>query len=267
MSIAKGDKLVVVDVSGLSAADRLSLGQTVTALQNYSGPGTLVNVQREDGTSNGFYARRFKVVQPKEQEMKQEFKAGDKVRVTCNSGNNFKVGDIVTFVRKSPYSENSILEGVINTRHDSRYGKVDTQSLRPGQFEATFSLDKPLFTAEGTPVVLVTKTNPRDPKFPVLVYEGKAGVPTKYDLNGKAKNGVARRNLTNAVPKVEAPVTEKFVALLDPKTNPNGQQVAISLYDTAQKAREACAVNALRVGGKGPVGIAKVVLVSGRWPV
>ncbi len=137
--------------------------------------------------------------------MTKSVRVGDKVRITggtqaCDDQNNYhKKGDIVKVVGTNPsYVET---EGMVYYEGHDAY--VDTQYVRHTHYEIVVNIDlfKPVFTIEGTPVVVVTTDNLRDAEFPVLVYEGKAGLPTKYNLQGEAKNGVARRYLTNTAPE------------------------------------------------------------------
>lgn len=201
------------------------------------------------------------------------FKVGDRVRIAISGyGTHPKdIGKIVTVTKAgTTYSSHEGIEyDTTGLEIDELAGRSHRYTAATLAFElAEHLLDftKPLFTAEGTPVALVTTTNPRDAKFPVLVYEGSASLPTKYTVNGVAKNREARRFLTNEVPKVEPVVTEMFVALLDPKGNREGQQVATKLYPTADAARRGSGASARSLLAGGPIGIAKVTLVSGRWP-
>lgn len=127
-----------------------------------------------------------------------------------------------------------------------------------------FSMDKPVFTAEGTPVQIVT-TQGRDEKYPVLAYEGKATTLSKYTLEGKSKSGVARRHLTN-VQAAPEPEREFFVNLYDDSEGWNG-----NTDDTLHLTKEAAAKydaqqRTTHENFPKRAGLGKVVLVEGRLP-
>lgn len=214
--------------------------------------------------------------------IKKDYKAGDIVRV-INDGQTYTtyVGWALTQKLKNWKKGLLPTEGheytvVVVAEHDSRdYGTLvaikDAQGAEyivgVGGLELVkgasgIDFAKPVFTAEGTPVQIVT-TEGRDPKFPVLGYEGKATILSKFTLAGKNKNGEARRHLTNR----QAPEVPKeyFVNLYegdgttsDPITGSNLHE---SLADAMKKGQRSEFRN-----GKRHVGVAKVTLVQGKYP-
>lgn len=124
-----------------------------------------------------------------------------------------------------------------------------------GVKKAGLDLSNPVFTIEGTPVTIVT-TEGRDPKYPVLGYEGSAVILSKFTKDGKNKNGVERRNLTNTANAVEEPL---YVNLYDDE---EGEYVGYNLYSTAENA-----FNTAKSQGLKPVGVGKIVIVKGRAPI
>lgn len=205
--------------------------------------------------------------------MTKEFKVGDKVKITGRVGgapekitHGFNVGSVGEVIPCDHFA--------VYANHGPRFNVkvkqdgVMTQYVSVENLElvgcAGLDLTSSVFTAEGTPVTIITTTNTRDKKFPVLAYEGKAGLPSKYTLEGISKSGVKRRNLTNTVPAPEATVKrtkverEFFVNLYD-VSNIVGQK----LHSTADAADKAY----YNAGHNPRVGVAKLVLVEGRFPL
>lgn len=191
--------------------------------------------------------------------MKQKFKVGDEVRVVNNDG--FWHGNVDDILTVKYVSENGEFVGF---KQDGEPAWCD---WRFKLVTARLDLTKPVFTAEGTPVVVVT-TQGRDPKYPVLAYEGKAKTLSKFTIDGKSKTGVARRHLTNVQATPEAP-REFFVNLYDGDADISYGEpdVGGSMYGSIEAATNS--YNQGRSTDKTHpkrVGIAKLVLVEGRLP-
>lgn len=122
-----------------------------------------------------------------------------------HTGHCFKAGDVV-FVQKNDIENHN---GHYKVRGNSD-GESVTQLLMPCQLalsaptkeKSVIDFTKPLFTAEGSPVTLVTAQG-RDSKYPVLAYESTAKTLSKFKLNGEHSSKEARRSLTNEVPPKE----------------------------------------------------------------
>jgi len=203
----------------------------------------------------------------------QKFKAGQKVRVK-------EAGSVHHYLKNG--SEATIVD------YHSKYNSVDRyrvdgvdcrgdeihQILGEDQIELLIDFTKPVFTAEGTPVQIVT-TNGRDEKYPVLGYEGNAKTLSKFSLDGKNKNRVARRHLTDTQ-VAGAPVKEVFVFvnLFDIGLLPNGPRhnvkhggaIGNGRFNSVKEA-DADYEYKSRVGRiPRRVGVAKVTVVKGRMP-
>jgi len=211
---------------------------------------------------------------------KNFIKAGTKLRIIAGGVgdihyHNFKHGSIVTV------EEDSTDDGSVLARGDCFFktGEVRrnyTQFVPQEYFEVVeVDLTAPLFTVEGTPVELIT-TSGRDKKFPVLAYEGKAKLPSKYTLQGISKSGEARRNLIN-VQVVEEPseqVEDKseevvLYANLYDDAERGLQQLDIGneLYTSVEEATASYKEG--RIESKSHpkrIGVAKVTLVKGKLP-
>lgn len=251
----KGEQL-----EATSTVADLNKGDIVTAEQDVNSDGSdLISVRRvsDNQLFRGVYARRFK----KAEVEADGFSVGDTVEViyggagvsSVDMGKRAKV----IGVKKSGFElgasgalKTLMLDGESFTYphyQDKRRIVCQPKSVKKVN---VVDFTKPLFTAEGTPVELVTTTG-RDVKFPVLAYEGKATEPSKFNLDGISKLGVARRNLTNVVPKAES------VQYHNVYKNASGRLYTGDGHATAEKARAAAQ--------SGAVGLKKIVLTEGQF--
>lgn len=138
--------------------------------------------------------------------------------------------------------------------------------------EQVLDYSAPLFTAEGTPVEIITTTG-RDKKYPVLAYEGKAKLPSKFTLEGISKSGEARRNLTNVQAEAteeivaETPVVELYTNLYDETGYSRPIHLGNELYASVEEATASYKEG--RIEDKSHpkrIGVAKVILVKGKLP-
>lgn len=204
------------------------------------------------------------------------YKVGQKVRITNNSSHNFKVGQVVEIVNV-PDNKGEIytLKGDLSHKGWTQR-PVGTQIVYASQFQPALDLTKPVFTVEGTPVQIISTTG-RDEKFPVLAYEGKAKNPSKYDMAGNSKTGVARRNLTNDVPVVEPEQPKEIFVnvygggILQPSTfRPETYAMSASIgggrFTSEEEATAQYNLSVRRGNTHKRIGVAKLVMVRGDLP-
>lgn len=198
-----------------------------------------------------------KIEEKKEKQMAHQYKVGDKVVVIKGR----EKGE-----RKLWFSYQKGAVATVTTAqyNDKDYGDIvgcdvgtNRQSISVEDIAPAIDFTKPLFTLEGTPVVLIS-TLGRDAKFPIMVYEGTATNITRYDRNGFAKNGVARRNLTNTEYKKEPIVIERYVNLYEGGQTPGNH----SNYAT-RSAADRAAEFALNIYKVKRIGVTKIVLTEG----
>lgn len=166
-------------------------------------------------------------------------------------------GTVVIFVKddgsRCPYFQNAAIPG------KASHGRNSAAFLNLTDMAPYVDFTKPVFTMEGTQVDVVTTTNPRDAKFPVLAYEGKAKTLSKFTIHGVHKRGPARRNLTNDAPKVEVVV----------KPAPKQAAVYVNLYANGDTGmNRATRAEADRVAGNNPfkrVACKKIVITEGEF--
>lgn len=141
--------------------------------------------------------------------MENKFKVGQKVRVIGGyEAHRFMANSIIT-ITHSPLKSSSYYQA----KGTSKLGDGQISQYMMGeQMEEIVELDfdLPLFTTEGTPVEYVSHRG-RDPKFPVLAYEGKAKKLSKFTVDGIHSSGEARRNLTNTEVKPNTQVLTGYV--------------------------------------------------------
>lgn len=196
---------------------------------------------------------------------KKIFKAGDRIRCVNEKGAVIGVTKGNVYTVKSNDMAGLQLEGI---------------ECVSGHWEQRFVLDEgvnlniPVFTAEGTPVEIIT-TAGRDKKYPVLAYEGKAKLPSKYTLEGKSKSREARRNLTN-VQAVEEPTEAKeeaveevvlYANLYDTTFFASKLDIGNTLYASSKEANESYKEGRIKDKSHPKrIGVAKVTLVKGKLP-
>jgi hypothetical protein len=141
----------------------------------------------------------------------EQFKVGDIIEIIRGGGGThpddigktttvLAVGESYCYDTESPairYNTKGLV--VDSLTHNGTY-VAKTSMFKKVKDAVQLDITKPLETIEGTPVKLIA-TQSTDPKWPLLVLEGNAVMPTKYNLKGEAKNGVERRFLKNAEPK------------------------------------------------------------------
>jgi hypothetical protein len=208
----------------------------------------------------------------------QVFKVGQKVKiVAAGSGCHPRdIGQTVTITGIKAYGDEMGVE------YDCRNLYVE-QLSSSGRYVASVrmfepikaNLSLPVFTAEGTPVEIITVSG-RDKKFPVLAYEGKAKLPSKYTLEGISKSGEARRNLTN-VQVTDEPSEYKEEAVEevvlyanlydDSERGLRRLDLGNELYESVNAATESYKEGRIE-NKKHPkrIGVAKVTLVKGKLP-
>ena len=141
--------------------------------------------------------------------------------------------------------------------------------------EQVIDYNAPMFTAEGTPVEIITVSG-RDKKYPVLAYEGKAKLPSKFTLEGISKSGEARRNLTNVQPdpsECKEEAIEEVVLYTNLYEYNHGSkgyvrsELGVTLYHSIVEANEEYKQGRV-TDSRHPkrTGVAKVILVKGKLP-
>lgn len=211
--------------------------------------------------------------------MYKELKIGDKLRIIAGGVeggrfHNFKHGSEVT-VANGSRGDYVSTRGVVFYA-DGRVEQNGAQMIRREHFKeiGAVNFSVPLFTAEGTPVEIIT-TAGRDKKYPVLAYEGKAKLPSKFTLEGISKSGEARRNLMN-VQAVEEPTEAKeeavnevvlYANLYDDDRGLRQLDLGSELYESVDAATESYKEGRIE-SKKHPkrIGVAKVTLVKGKLP-
>lgn len=205
-----------------------------TTIHGSGGWPDMFQLVAKTGKWNNKKAYKQTVKQIKEKQTvnsKHKFKVGDVVEVIQNTTSHFfKIGEHVKITEigmvdtiKPYYRAKDILGHIWNIY------EADVQAIK-------LDFTKPLTTAEGTPVIVVT-TQGRDEKFPVLVYEGAAKILTKYSLDGKAKNKEARRNLVYASTK-DVEQVEFYVNVYDNKDLMYPKSIGNTRYSSEAEATE-----------------------------
>lgn len=202
-----GDTVRIIE-SGWSTAPE-DVGRKTTVL-GVRGDGYIIYDARHlsiEGDEKRGHVNGFELAQPRGLEV------GDKVLVINQGGDGITrhyldIGSVATVIGRSFVKDNVTVKGY--SKYHKNFDGTERQTVNVASVELIedkpLDFSKPLETYEGTPVKLLA-TGGVDAKWPVLVLEGVATLPTKYDLNGKAKNGVARRFIRNveAKPVVKAP--------------------------------------------------------------
>lgn len=200
--------------------------------------------------------------------MENKFKVGQEVRVIGGKGSHaFKLGAAVTIV-SVPTIAGDYYQASGEDKNSQ--GNNVTQYMFEEQLQEVIDFAQPLYTAEGTPVEYVSHRG-RDPKFPVLAYEGKAKKMSKFTVTGEHSSGEARRALTNNVPaEVAEPSEDVFVNLYEAETFTrdqfggsigNGRYVSVEAADKEYKESRAADQTMPK-----RVGVAKLTLVKGVMP-
>jgi hypothetical protein len=220
---------------------------------------TLVGVEAEDGKQYIIGHRGVELVKPR------GLQVGDVV-IVVDYGWGVHIEDMgkVTVITKV-LDETSVAFATAGFSGDRYLSPSDTAYVKSFERIDVKPLDftKPMETYEGTPVKLLA-TGGVDAKFPVLVLEGSATIPTKYDLNGKAKNGVVRRFIRNVAekPKAKAEPRQKKEVSMYMNFYSDGT------YGLLQESREEAdrvAVRGSHVSKRKRIGVSKVVLLAGKF--
>lgn len=183
-----------------TTANRDVVKVVAVALHSSHDSTVLLGVEYPNGRQAIIGARGVELLKPR------GLQVGDRVRVIDRSlGHNIVIGS-TAIVSVLDGDDSVVVFGTSRTGANIQQ-IVATKSLERIE-DKPLDFTKPLETYEGTPVKLLA-TGGVDAKFPVLVLEGKATQPTKYDLNGKAKNGVVRRFIRNVEPKPVTKATKK----------------------------------------------------------
>jgi hypothetical protein len=253
MSFKKGDQLKCVNTGG---NPELTNGKVYTAVSDSRAGET--RVKSDSGYEYSYYNHRFELVAPAIVDVNDDvIRVGDTVEV--KEAGWGVAGDVVGKTGVVLELTNSGWNDVVVCTKDfgtARYGSSQRIALLAlKKVKAAIDFTKPLFTAEGTPVQLVS-TEGRDPKFPVLVYEGKATNVSKFSTTGVCKLGVARRNLVNTPPAPPEPKEEvRYVNMYE-------TEIGNTMHATRSQADMYAEYHAPHLKR---IGVTKLVLTEGKF--
>lgn len=189
--------------------------------------------------------------------MENKFKVGQKVRIIDGTNAHaFGLGNIVTITHvPDPAARNGYYQA---RGEDVKYhkGYTTNQYMPEEQMQALIDFELPLYTTEGTPVEYVSHRG-RDPKFPVLAYEGKAKQLSKFTADGIHSSGEARRNLTNTETKPEPIKATVYVNFYSDGTTGN--------FPGSREKADSMAAAVEKSGQRKRIGVTKVLLEEGKF--